>query len=278
MADQPYLKLNNGVSMPQIGLGVWQASDDEAEQAVSWALDAGYRLIDTAAAYGNEAGVGKAVRKSSIDRSEIFVTTKLWNADQGYDSTLQAFEKSMDRLKLDYVDLYLIHWPMPAHPRYLETWKAFTKLYNEKRIRAIGVSNFMPDHLQDLITKSDVVPVVNQIELHPYLQQHELRDYCQEHDIKIESWSPIGGHRGNVLEDPVVVEIAQKHGKSPAQIIISWHLQNGLVVIPKSVHKERIEENFDVFDFELDEQDMAALGALDRGTRFGADPATANFT
>jgi diketogulonate reductase-like aldo/keto reductase len=272
------MTLNNGVQIPQVGLGVWKASNSEAEQAVSWALETGYRLVDTAALYGNEEGVGKAVRSSGVPRQDIFVTTKLWNADQGYDNALRAFDTSIGKLGLDYVDLYLIHWPMPAHPQYKETWKAFVRLYEEKRVRAIGVSNFQPDHLQDLLSSTDIVPAVNQIELHPYLQQHETREICTQHDIQVESWSPIGGSHGNVLADPVIGKLAGKYGKSPAQIVLRWHVQSGLVVIPKSTHKERIIENISLFDFELTDEDMSALAALDKGTRFGPDPAVANFT
>lgn len=277
MADVPYLTLNNTISMPQLGLGVWQASDDEAEQAVSWAFEAGYRLIDTAAAYGNEAGVGRAIAASGLKRDELFITTKLWNADQGYDETLRAFDKSMASLGLDQLDLYLIHWPMPGVMKYKDTWRAFERLYTDQRVRAIGVSNFQPDHLQDLLADATIVPAVNQIELHPYLQQHDTRDLCAQHDIKVESWSPIGGSKGNLLSDAIVTDLAQRYGKSPAQVIIRWHIQRGLIVIPKSVHKERIEENIDVFDFELNEQAMAALDGLHNGTRMGPDPAIANF-
>jgi len=278
MADSsvPVRTLNNGIAMPQLGLGVWQANDEEAEQAVIWALQTGYRLIDTAAAYGNEAGVGRAIASSGIPREDIFVTTKLWNADQGYDETLHAFDTSMEKLGLDYLDLYLIHWPMPAVNKYKDTWRAFEKLYADKRIRAIGVSNFQPDHLQGLLADSQVVPAVNQIELHPYLQQGETVAACIAQDIQIESWSPLGGPRGNVLDDPVVAELGTKYSKSAAQIIIRWHIQSGFVVIPKSVHQERIQENIDVFDFELSDDDMQAIAALNRNLRMGPDPATTN--
>jgi diketogulonate reductase-like aldo/keto reductase len=264
--------------MPQLGLGVWRATNDQAEQAVGWAFEAGYRLIDTAAAYGNETGVGRAVANSGLAREDVFITTKLWNADQGYDETLRGFDASMGKLGLDHLDLYLIHWPMPAINTYKETWRAFEKLYADKRIRAIGVSNFLPEHLMDLLATSEaVMPVVNQIELHPYLQQRETREVCEANGVKVESWSPIGGKGGNVLDDPAIRGLADKHGKSAAQVVIRWHMQSGLIAIPKSVHQERIRENIDVFDFELDADDMAVLADLDRGQRIGGDPATANF-
>jgi len=278
MHNPPTLQLNNAISMPQLGLGVWRASDAEAEQAVTWALEAGYRLIDTAAMYGNEAGVGRAVASSGLLRKDVFITTKLWNADQGYDETLRAFEASLQRLGLDYLDLYLIHWPMPQQNKYKETWQAFEKLYDDGRIRAIGVSNFLPEHLEDLLTDTRITPAVNQIELHPYLQQQETRQVCAAHNIRVESWSPLGGSKGNVREDPLIQKLAAHYSKSSAQIVIRWQLQSGLIVIPKSVHQERIQENIDVFDFELTPTDMEQLGKLDRGSRVGPDPATANFT
>jgi len=280
MQPTPRVQLNNGISMPQLGLGVWRADTAEAEQAVAWALEAGYRLIDTAAMYGNEAGVGRAIAASSLSRKDIFVTTKLWNADQGYDETLRAFDKSLDALGLDYLDLYLIHWPVPRLNRYKETWQAFEKLYDDGRIRAIGVSNFLPEHLDDLLLSTRVAPTVNQIELHPYLQQHALREACAAHNIRVESWSPLGGSKGKdkLLEDPTITAIARAHHKTPAQVVIRWHLQNGLIVIPKSVHQERIRENSAVFDFELSHHDLAAIAQLERGARVGPDPATANFT
>lgn len=274
----PNITLNNATSIPQLGLGVWQAQDGaEVEAAVLAALDAGYRLIDTAAVYANETGVGNAIRSSNVPRQELFVTTKLWNADQGYDSTLKAFDKSLKKLGLEYIDLYLIHWPVPARGLFIETWRAFEELYRSGRVKAIGVSNFQPHHLDELLAVATIKPVVNQIELHPYFPQTELRDYGKQHDIVIESWSPIGGRGGALLKELILHEIGQKYGKSPAQVVIRWHIQNGLVVIPKSVHKQRIEENITVFDFELDQTDMAAINSLETGVRVGPDPDTANF-
>lgn len=274
----PYTVLNNGTSIPQLGLGVWQAKDGvEVEAAIATALDAGYRLIDTAAVYANETGVGNAIRSSNVPREELFITTKLWNADQGYDNTLKAFDKSLGKLGLDYIDLYLIHWPTPAQGLFIETWKAFEELYKSGRVKAIGVSNFQTHHLDELLAVATIKPVVNQVELHPYFPQTELREYGKQHDIAIESWSPIGGRGGALLKEPVLQEIGQKHGKSPAQIVIRWHIQNDLVVIPKSVHKQRIEENINVFDFELDQADMMAVNSLETGVRVGPNPDTANF-
>jgi len=263
------VKLNNGVEMPQLGFGVWQVPDAEAAPAVAEALKAGYRSIDTAAIYGNESGVGQAIANS--DREELFVTTKLWNSDQGFDSTLRAFDESSRRLGLDVLDLYLIHWPTPARDRYTDTWKAFVELQKEGRVRAIGVSNFQPAHLRRLIDETGVVPAVNQIELHPYLQQAELREFHAEHGIQTEAWSPLG-QGGELLSDPVVAKIALAHGRSPAQVVLRWHLQLGNVVIPKSVTPSRIRENIDVFGFELAAGEMAALSTLDRGGRIGPDP------
>jgi diketogulonate reductase-like aldo/keto reductase len=265
--------LNNGVKMPWLGLGVFQVSDGrEVEQSVSAALKAGYRSIDTAAAYRNEVGVGKAINASGIAREELFITTKLWNADQGYDSTLRAHEASLKKLGLDYVDLYLIHWPVKR--KYLETWRAFEALYKDGRIRAIGVSNFHIHHLQDVLDKYPTVPAVNQIELHPRLTQVPLREFCARHGIQAEAWSPIMKGR---LDIPVLVDIANRHGKTPAQVVLRWDLQHGIVTIPKSVHERRIIENADVFDFELSAADMAAIDALDEGYRFGPDPDNFNF-
>lgn len=278
MTNTPQVTLNNGVQMPQFGLGVWQAKDgQEVETAVAAALKAGYRLIDTAAVYGNEEGVGRAIAASGIPREELFITTKLWNADQGYESALEAFEKSRQRLGLDYVDLYLIHWPAPARDKYVESWKALEQLYKEEKARAIGISNFKPPHIEKLLLSAEIIPAVNQIELHPQFTQHETRDVCLAHGIAVESYSPLGSGKSTMLEDSTLTDIGQKHGKTPAQVILRWHIQNGLIVIPKSVRPERIEENFTIFDFELDEQDMALIATLDSGERIGADPDTANF-
>jgi diketogulonate reductase-like aldo/keto reductase len=269
----PVITLNNGVSMPQLGFGVWQVPDDEAAAAVSTALEAGYRSIDTAAIYENEEGTGKALAGSGLPREELFVTTKLWNGDQGYDSTLRAFDTSLAKLRLDYVDLYLIHWPLPKRDTYLDTWRAFEKLYADGRVKAIGLSNFQPAHLRRVLDEGSVVPAVNQIELHPDLAQAELRALHAEHGIATEAWSPLGQGKG-LLDDPVIAGIAGKHGKSSAQVVLRWHLQLGNVVIPKSVTPSRIRENIDVFGFELDGDDLAALAGLDNGTRLGPDPDT----
>ncbi|MER5475714.1 aldo/keto reductase [Streptomyces sp. NPDC002734] len=269
----PPVVLNNGVEMPQLGFGVWQIPDDEAERAVATALEAGYRSIDTAAAYGNERGTGRAVAASGLPREEVFVTTKLWNSDQGHDSTLRAFDASLKKLGLDYVDLYLIHWPLPKRGTFVETYKAFEKLHAEGLIRAIGVSNFLPEHLRELMEATSVVPAVNQIELHPRLQQAEARAVHAELGIATEAWSPLGAGKG-LLEVPAIAAIARKHGRTPAQVVLRWHLQTGNIVIPKSATPSRIKENFEVFDFSLDEEDLAAVRALDEGRRTGADPAT----
>ncbi|MFF3644139.1 aldo/keto reductase [Streptomyces sp. NPDC002564] len=259
--------------MPQLGFGVWQVPDDEAEKAVALALEAGYRSIDTAAIYGNEEGTGKAIAASGVARDDLFVTTKLWNSDQGYDATLRAFDTSLDKLGLDYVDLYLIHWPLPSKDLYVDTYKAFEKIQADGRAKAIGVSNFLPEHLERLTAETSVVPAVNQIELHPHLQQRASREVHAEQGITTEAWSPLGSGKG-LLEVPAIVAIAQKHGRSPAQVVLRWHLQLGNVVIPKSVTPSRIKENIDVFGFELDPEDMAAISALNEDRRIGPDPAT----
>jgi diketogulonate reductase-like aldo/keto reductase len=264
--------LNNGVSMPQLGFGVFQVPPAETAQAVTRALDAGYRSIDTARAYGNERGVGEALAASGLPREEVFVTTKLWNSDQGYDATLAAFDASRADLGLDRLDLYLIHWPVPARNLYAETWKAMQQLYTDGRVRAIGVSNFQPAHLTRLMDDGGIVPAVNQIELHPALQQAELREFHAEHGIATEAWSPLA--QGAVLKNPVIVAIAEKYGKTPAQVVLRWHLDLGNIVIPKSVTPSRIRENLDIFDFALTEGDIGEIARLDSGTRTGPDPDT----
>ncbi|WP_326547310.1 aldo/keto reductase [Mycolicibacterium sp. ND9-15] len=272
----PSITLNDGNSIPQVGLGVWQTPPEDTERAAATALDAGYRHIDTAAAYGNEREVGQALANSGLPRSDVYITTKLWNADQGYDSTLAAFDKSMQRLGLDYLDLYLIHWPMPAKGAFVETFKAFAYLREQGRVRSIGVSNFEPEHLRTLVDATGIVPAVNQIELHPLLQQEELREAHAQLGVATEAWSPLG--QGSLLSNDTVVAVAEAHGKTPAQALIRWHMQLGNIVIPKSVTPERIVSNFDVFDFELSEDDMASISALGDGTRLGPDPRTFEFT
>jgi 2,5-diketo-D-gluconate reductase A len=267
----PNVRLNNGVSMPQLGFGVFQVPDDETEAAVTTALEVGYRSIDTAAAYGNEAGVGAAIARSGIPRDELFVTTKLWNSEHGYDSTLRAFDNSLDLLGLDHLDLYLIHWPRPRVDKYVETWRALEKLLADGRTRAIGVSNFQPAHLRRVIDETGTVPAVNQIELHPYLTQREPRDVHAEHDIATEAWSPLA-KGGDLLKEQVVTSLAEKYGRTAAQIVLRWHVQLGNVVIPKSVTPSRVRENFDLFDFELADDDVESISALDRGLRTGPDP------
>ncbi|MBG9589782.1 aldo/keto reductase [Cytobacillus firmus] len=268
------LTLNNGVEMPQFGLGVYKVDKGlQIENTVKDAINIGYRLIDTAAFYENEEGVGKAIKESGVPREELFITTKVWNTDQGYDQTLNAFDNSLKKMGLDYIDLYLIHWPVKE--RYLETWRALEKLYKDGKARAIGVSNFQIHHLKDIMENSSEKPAVNQVELHPLLFQKELRAFCSEHNIKVQAWSPIA--RGRVLEDSDIKEIAERHGKSAAQIILRWHLQNGIMVIPKSVKKDRLRENADIFDFELTEDEMRQINALNNNHRFGADPDNFDF-
>ena len=273
MATQPSISLNDGRAMPQLGLGVWQAPADTTAEVVRTAIAAGYRAIDTAAVYRNEKGVGEGLRACGLARDEVFITTKLWNDSQGSDAALKAFDASLGRLGLDCVDLYLIHWPAPQQDRYVEAWRALVRLREDGRARSIGVSNFSIAHLERIIGETGVSPAVNQIELHPRWQQAELRAAHQRLGIATTSWSPLG--QGQLLSDPVVGRIAAKHGKSPAQAIIRWHLDLGLIVIPKSVTPARIAQNFDVFDFKLDAEDLAAMAALDdpKGC-IGPDPVT----
>jgi 2,5-diketo-D-gluconate reductase A len=268
----PSVVLHDGIEIPQLGFGVFQVPPEETQATVELALDAGYRHIDTAAAYRNEAGVGAALAASGLPREEVFVTTKLWNAEQGHDSTLAAFEASLDRLGLDHVDLYLIHWPVPSEDRFVDTWQAFERIYEEESARTIGVSNFRIEDLERLEAETDTRPTVNQIELHPSLQQTDLRAFQAEHRIATEAWSPLA--QGGVLDDETIAGIAERHDRTPAQVILRWHLQLGNVVIPKSVTPERIRENIEVFDFELDDEDMAEFAKLDRGERIGPDPET----
>ncbi len=275
MPRVPSVPLNDGNEIPQLGFGVYQIPADEVIEPVHTAIQAGYRLIDTAALYENEEGVGKAVAGSGVPRDELFVTTKVWNSDQGYDRTLRAFDASLARLGLEYVDLYLIHWPVPGRDLYVDTWRALERLAEEGRSRSIGVSNFNPGHLQRLFDETDVVPAVNQVELHPRLPQDHLRAFHAEHRIVTQAWSPIGQGRG-LLEEPVIGELAAAHGRTPAQVVLRWHLQLGNVVIPKSSHAHRIRENIDVFDFELGDDDMRRLASLATGERIGPDPDTFN--
>jgi diketogulonate reductase-like aldo/keto reductase len=275
MTAVPTTTLNNGVQIPVLGFGVFQIPPDETAAAVSSALDSGYRLVDTAAGYGNERGVGEAVRRSGIPRDEIFVTTKLANSDHGYDDAMRAFDTSLSELGFETVDLYLVHWPLPAHDLYVETWRALQKLTEDGRARAIGVSNFTPEHLRRLLDETDVVPAVNQVELHPYLQQADLRAFHARHDIVTEAWSPLGQGKA-LLGDPTLVALADRVQRTTAQVVLRWHLQLGNVVIPKSVTPERIAANIDVFDFTLSDDDMSTLGALETGERMGPDPDTFN--
>ena len=255
--------LSNGVKMPYLGLGVYNMNNKEVKTAIHHALETGYRLIDTAAVYGNEKGVGEAVRENSLPREEIFITSKVWNSDQGYESTLKAFDQTMNRLGLDYLDLYLIHWPVSG--RYKDTWKAFEKLYNEGRIRAIGVSNFLIHHLKDLMKDAEVIPMVDQVEFHPHLVQQDFQDFCKENDIQSEAWAPL--MRGKINDIPLLKGLAEKYEKTPAQIVLRWDLQKGVVTIPKSSNPERIHSNAHLFDFEISEGDMKRIDDLEQGER-----------
>ncbi|HSS42251.1 MAG TPA: aldo/keto reductase [Solirubrobacterales bacterium] len=272
--EVPVLTLHDGVEIPQLGFGVFQIPPEETQEKVEEALGAGYRHVDTAAAYRNEAGVGAALAATGIRREDVFVTTKLWNSEQGYDSTLAAFQKSIERLGTGTVDLYLIHWPLPAKDLFLDTWRAFERIQEEGGARSIGVSNFRVEDLERLRAEAETQPTVNQIELHLRLQQAELRAWHADHDVATEAWSPLA--QGEVLEDGTVETVAAHHDRTPAQVILRWHLQLGNVVIPKSSSPERIRENFEVFDFELSEDDMAALERLDTGARTGPDPSSFN--
>ncbi|MCU1525884.1 MAG: oxidoreductase [Microbacteriaceae bacterium] len=269
-APSPVLRLNDGRGIPQLGLGVYKVADAEAARVVETAIDAGYRHVDTAKLYGNERGVGDGVRASGIPREEVFVTTKVWDDDHGYDATLRAFDASLERLGFEYVDLYLIHWPVPSRNLYVETWRALETLAADGRARSIGVSNFAIHHIERLLAETDVVPAINQVELHPWLPQRELRAFDASRGILTEAWSPLA--RGRVIGDPVLDAIAARHDRSPAQVVIRWHLQSGTVVIPKSVTAERIRQNIDVFDFELDADDIAAIDSLESGVRTGMNP------
>jgi 2,5-diketo-D-gluconate reductase A len=269
----PTVRLNNGVEIPQLGFGVWQIEQDQTVEAVRSALEVGYRHIDTAEMYGNEKEVGQAIRESGIDPSEVFVTSKLDNGSHRRDDALRAFDRTLADLGLDTLDLFLVHWPLPTlDVDYVETWKAMEEIYASGRCRAIGVSNFNPHHLRRLFAETDVRPAVNQIEAHPYLANDEVRAFDADHEIVTEAWSPIA--QGKVLDDPAVVQVAGAVGRTPAQVVLRWHVQRGDVVFPKSVTRSRIEENFALFDFELDAGQMATISALDRGERTGPDPDT----
>ncbi|UOQ86684.1 aldo/keto reductase [Gracilibacillus salinarum] len=262
-------KLNNGTEIPAIGLGVYKAeAGEEVYQAVKSALELGYRHIDTASLYGNEEGVGQAIKDSDVPREEIFVTTKVWNDEQGYEKTKAAFTHSLERLQMDYVDLYLVHWPVPG--KFKETYQALEEIYRDGKAKAIGVSNFEPHHLEELLETAEVKPVVNQVELHPQLQQQAVREFCDKHNILVEAWAPLG--KARYFDHEVLQKLANKYNKKPSQIIVRWQYQSGIITIPKSVHKERQRENVDIFDFELTEQDMNAMKTIDANNRLGAHP------
>ncbi len=271
---QSTTKLANGVEMPWFGLGVFKVEDgQQVIDSVKWAINAGYKSIDTAKIYENEEGVGQAIKEAGVTREDLFITTKVWNADQGYESTLEAFETSLNKLGLDYLDLYLIHWPVEG--KYKDTWRALEKLYKDGKVKAIGVSNFQIHHLEDLMKDAEIKPMVNQVELHPLLTQVELRDFCKKNDIQIEAWSPLA--QGELLDNAVLKEIADKHGKSTAQVILRWDLQSEIVTIPKSIKEHRIVENASIFDFELSQEDMAKINELNKNHRVGPDPDNFDF-
>lgn len=271
---QDTVTLNNGVKMPIMGLGVFKVEDGNVvTEAVKAALKNGYRSIDTASFYDNEAGVGKGIKESGVPREDLFITTKVWNSDHGYENTLKAFEISLEKLGLEYLDLYLIHWPVRG--KYVETWKALEKLYHEGKVKAIGVSNFNIHHLEDILQVGEIKPTINQVEYHPHLTQVELREFCRQEGIQLEAWSPL--KKGELLSDPVIQRLAEKHQKTTAQIILRWDIQNNVLTIPKSIKEHRIIENADIFDFSLEEEDMQEINALNINSRSGADPETFNF-
>lgn len=274
----PNLTFSDGRSIPQLGYGVWRVEDDVAERVVGEAFEVGYRHIDTARIYGNEAGVGRAIASSGIARDELFITTKIWNADHGYDNALRAFDASMERLGLDTLDLLLIHWMVPAKNQYVDTWKALVELQKQGRVKSIGVSNFSTQALDEIVAETGVAPVIHQVETHPHFQQRELAAYEAKHNILHESYSPLGSGKG-LLDEPVFAEIGARVGATPAQVVIAWHLAKGFVVIPKSVTSSRIRENFEAVNVKLSAEDIALIDALDKDTegRVGADPLTANF-
>ncbi|MET9615241.1 aldo/keto reductase [Kitasatospora indigofera] len=281
MSTIPTVSLNNGAHIPQLGFGVWQVPDAEATAAVRTAIEAGYRSVDTAAIYENEAGTGQALAEAvagGVRREDLYITTKLWNSgtadwtgEQGRDAVLRAFDSSLDKLGLDYLDLYLIHWPRPMHGSYLNVWKAFEQLLADGRVKSVGVSNFGPEQLTRLLEESSVVPVLNQVELHPHFPQRQLRAFHAQHGIATEAWSPLGQGKG-LLTEPALVKTAEKHGRTVAQVVLRWHLQSGVIAIPKSVTPSRIKENLDVTGFELDAEDFAAIAAVETGVRLGPDP------
>jgi len=266
-----YKTLHNGNQIPQLGYGVWKVPNDEASSAVEAAIKTGYRLIDTATIYRNERGVGDAIAKNIVPREDLYVTTKVWNADQGYDQTISAYHDSLEKLGLSYVDLYLIHWPTPKYDTYIETYKALEKLYHEEKVKAIGVCNFDIEHLERIMEECTIIPTVNQVECHPYLQQKELRDFCHKHHIQLEAYSPLMNGK-TVLQDTEITALAEKHNKTPAQIILRWHIQSDHIVIPKTVTPSRMEENLNVFDFNLTDNDMKIISGLDRNERINGIP------